>query len=218
MIRPTATAAALAMLTACGSGDYDGNIGKDPVTISAFGATTKVPTTTGAFPGISAANTTVVQDGSGNGYAFAYALVNAADYGDGTGQANLAVAGVLPQTDLGTTPTSGVATMTGAYRLIVVENADATTAPDTWTVTRPTGTLSADIDFGTGRLTGASTDGALTLAASGDAGFADGFAGDVSYNGVAGRFAGELGPDDAVATVTGQGGDSFYAGGFIIGR
>lgn len=206
------------MLAACGSSDYDGNIGKDPVEISAFGAATIVPTTTGAFPGIAAADTTVVQDGGGNGYAFGYALVNAADYGDDTGQANLAIAGVLPQTDLGTTPTSGVATMTGTYRLVVVENADTTTAPGTWTVTRPTGTLSADIDFGTGRLNGASTDGKLTLAASGDAGFADGFAGDVSYDGVPGLFAGELGPDDAVAAMTGRADDSFYAGGFIIGR
>ena len=217
MIRSTLTALCLAGLAACGD-PYDGPIGRDPVVVSRFGAVGAVPTANGTFPGIAAADTTVVSDGAGNGYAFAYAGADAGDFGGTAGPANLAVAGLLPGTAVGATPTTGTARMTGTYRMVVIDNASATTAPETWTVSRPTGAVTADIDFATGALTGASADGALTLTASGDAGFSQGFAGDVTYRGTAGRFAGVIGPDDAVAALTGSGGGTFYAGGVTLGR
>lgn len=215
MIRPTMTIATLALLAACGS-DYAGNIGSDPIPVSVFGATTAAPTMTGAFPGISASDTTVVSDRAGNGYAFAYAGVNAADFGTGSGQADLAVAGVLPGSDVGSLPAVGSATMTGSYQMVLVENASTATDPSTWTVTRPTGTMTAQVNFGSGVMTGSSADGALTLSAAGDPGFSGGFAGDVVYNGESGRFAGVLGADTAIAAFAGQGSDTFYAGGFTL--
>ena len=216
MTRPALTAVIL--LTIAGCDTYDGPLGQDPVPVSSFGAVQADPTASGAFAGIAAGDTTVVADAQGNGYAFAYAPVNAADYGGSAGEANLAVAGVLPGTDLGTTPTLGTATMTGTYRMVVVTNASTTTDPSTWTVTRPTGDVTADVDFATGRLTGGSPDGALTLSAAAGAGFADGFDGTMTYNGTAGTFSGMIGPDDALAAMTGGSGGTFYAGGFAVDR
>ena len=216
MIRPALTPVFLLVLAGCDA--YGGPIGQDPVPVSAFGAVTATPAASGAFSGIAAADTTVVADASGNGYAFAYATANAADFGGGTGQANLAVAGVLPGTDLGTAPVVGTATMTGSYSMVVVTNASTATDPSTWTVTRPTGDVSATVNFATGQLTGTSPDGTLTLSADAAAGFADGFAGEVSYDGISGTFDGVIGPDDAVAALAGGAGGTFYAGGFAIGR
>ena len=216
MTRPALTAVIL--LTMAGCDTYDGPIGQDPVPVSSFGAVQADPTASGAFAGIAAGDTTVVADAQGNGYAFAYAPVNAADYGGSAGEANLAVAGVLPGTDLGTPPTLGTATMTGTYRMVVVTNASTATDPSTWTVTRPTGDVTANVNFATGLLAGASSDGSLILSVLGDPGFSNGFSGNVSYNGTAGTFAGVLGPDDAIAVVSGQGATTFYSGGFQLAR
>ena len=216
MIRPALTA--IFLLTLAGCDAYTGPVGRDPLPVSSFGAAKATPTASGAFAGVAADQTTVVADASGNGYAFAYARVGAADYGGGTGEANLAVAGVLPGTDLGTAPIIGTASMTGTYRMVVVTNASTATPPSSWTVTRPKGDLTASLDFATGRLTGSSPDGTLTLSADAAAGFADGFAGEVSYAGVRGTFDGVVGPDDAVAAMTGGAGGTFYAGGFVVGR
>ena len=217
MLRRLTLTMAAAALTGC-VGNYADDFGTVVPTVNRFGSVVAVPTTAGSFAGIADADRTVVSDATGNGYAFAYADVNAADYGTGSGRANLAIAGLLPGTDVGITPTTGSARMTGIYNMVVVDNASAATDPATWTVTRPTGTVTADIDFSTGRLTGRSGDGALTLTAPAGTGFANGFIGDASYNGTPGQFAGVLGNNAAVATVTGQGGTGFYAGGFSIGR
>ncbi len=217
MLRRLTLTIAAATLGGC-VGTFADDFGSDVPTGNRFGAVVAAPTTAGSFAGIANADRTVVRDATGNGYAFAYAEVNASDYGSGSGRANLAIAGLLPGTDVGITPMTGSALMTGTYNMVVVDNATAATDPATWTVTRPTGIMSAEIDFSTGRLTGQSGDGALTLTAQGDRGFANGFAGDAAYNGTPGRFAGVLGNTDAVATVTGQGGSRFYAGGFSIGR
>ena len=203
-------------LAACAQGDFTAF--DPPGTQQAFGAAVAVPTAAGNFAGIAPGDRTVVSDADGNGYAFAYADVDLADYGAGTGQGRYAVAGVLPTTDLGVQPTTGTAAMTGTYALVAVTQASAVTDPATWAVTRPTGPMTAQIDFGSGVVSGGSADGALAISASGDPGFAGGFRGDVTYNGTAGSFAGKLGADAAVAAVTGAGGDTFYAGGFSLTR
>ncbi len=218
MIRTIMTTATLFMLAGCDSGSFSEQFGAPSGAASAFGATLAVPTDAGSFAGVAASDTTVVQDAAGNGYALAYGNVNAADFGNGSGRANLAIAGLLPGTDLGTTPATGNALMTGTYQIVRVANANAATDPTLWKVTRPMGNLNATIDFAAGRLTGQSDDGALTLTASGDAGFSKGFAGDATYAGTAGKFVGQLGPVNAVATLTGQGADTFFAGGFAIGQ
>ena len=217
MTRWALCAVPLLTMAAC-DGAYTGPIGKDPVPVSAFGAVGAVPSAAGDFAGIAASETTVVADAAGNGYAFAYAPVNAGDFGGPAVLANLAVAGVLPGTDPGAAPLTGTATMTGTYRMVVVTGASTITRPSAWTVTRPGGALSATLDFARGTVTGTSTDGALVLSADAAAGFADGFAGRVVYAGTPGTFAGLAGPDDAVAAMTGGAGDTFFAGGFAIGR
>lgn len=214
--------AAALTLAGCEQGGFSGQFGNTDTTTTPYGAVTATPTAAGSFAGVADADTTVVRDANGNGYAFAYANVDAATYGDTTvasgTRGQYAIAGVLPNTALGTMPTTGSALMTGTYNLVVVSGASTSNDPANWTVTRPTGTVSATIDFSTGKLAGTSGDGNLTISNPAGTKFTNGFAGDVSYLGTAGSFAGVLGPNDAVAAMTGQDSSRFYAGGFAIGR
>lgn len=212
--------AALA-LSGCEAGGFSDQFGGAATIATPYGVASAIPTATGSFAGVADADTTVIQDADGNGYAFAYANVDAASYGDKTvssgTRGQYAITGVLPGTALGTTPASGSALMTGTYNLVVV-GTNALSDPAGWTVSRPSGTVTATMDFSTGELAGRSADGNLTLANPAGTGFANGFAGTVSYLGTAGTFAGALGPDDAVATMTGKDSDRFFAGGFAIAR
>lgn len=92
------------MLFALGACDsaYTGPIGSDPVDTYAFGAVTNVPSAARSFAGVTAADATIVQDTNG------------------TCDAYLAIAGVLPGTDFGIAPTTGSAVLTGSYQVVQV--------------------------------------------------------------------------------------------------
>lgn len=224
MTRVGAIFGVAAALSGCASGDYTGDIGGNAGdgTTPLYGAVTATPTAAGSFAGVADANTTVIRDAKGNGYSFAYAEADAATYGDTAAasgaRGQFAIAGLLPGTTFGTTPASGSALMSGSYDMVVISGANGSDDPSDWTVTRPSGTVTATIDFSTGKLSGTSADGSLTLARPTGTGFTNGFTGTVSYLGTPGTFAGTLGADNAAAVMTGQDSDRFYAGGFAIGR
>lgn len=188
-----------------------------------FGTVQRAPSNTGEFTQVAASDTAVFSDGSGNGYALAYAQVDAQTYNmagaspDDT--AYLAIVGMLPATNVGATPTSGTATMTGTYNVLFVERPNSDVA--SWVDQTTSSAVSIVFDFnpdvsnGTdGSFTGSSTDGLLTV--SGEFYGLSTHSMDVTYDGVTGYGDIVVGATDAVGIFDGEDDTMFFVGGFIV--
>jgi hypothetical protein len=178
------------------------------------------PSASGNFSGVAASDTDVYSDGSGNGYVLAYAKgydawdlgVTGALPGD---RAFVAIAGILPTTSLGVTPTSGSATMSGEYNVIWID-AHAYD-PESWPERNRNGAI--DIQFlfdpSSSSFYGLSDDGRLELYGSLDG--VDNLHGMyVEYDGLAGGGAIYVDSDEAVGIFLGEGTNDFYVGGVQV--
>lgn len=151
--------------------------------------------------------TTIVKgsyrDDAGNGYAFELGR-------DGT--AFSALVGLLPETDLGTMPETGIATMRGEYRFIEIGKSDGDVR-DYGEPVATSGRLTLRADFEFGTLQG--RDGTLNI----DGVFnGQTLSGAAYVNARAAELSGRIGGEHAVGIFSGTDDASAFVGGFLVDR
>lgn len=185
-----------------------------------YGVMEVYPSASGQISGVSSSDTTVYSDGSGNGYVLAYVKgddawdlgISGAFPGD---RAFVAMAGMLPTTNLGSTPTSGSATMSGEYNVIWIDaHSDD---PENWPERNRNGTI--DIQFlfdpSSSSFYGLSDDGRLELYGT-LGGFDNNHSMTVEYDNLAGSGGIYVDSDEAVGIFAGTGTNDFYVGGVQV--
>lgn len=143
------------------------------------------------------------QDDLGNGYAFELGR-------DGT--AFSAMVGLLPSTDVGSLPLTGVASMSGDYQVIEVGKS-AGDLREYGEPVKTTGRVVLLADFKFGTLNG--SDDTLNV----DGQFSDkALTGNVYFNGRQATLSGEIGGSRAVGIFHGFDSATTYVGGFVVDR
>lgn len=200
--------------------------------VSFFGfATQNEADANGVIDGIPASASIVIRDPSNpdNGYSYAATAISDGSAVSGTGSASgeaafVAVSSILPDTDVGSSPTQGTATFNGTYHLTYTDVTSDGSVPSDSSLEIASGSVVLDADFGNDTLdvtTTASTGAALTLTDSGlFAGGSDQLFLTSSYRGVSGLATGVIGADGAVAalgggSVSNAATTGVYSGGFI---
>ena len=140
---------------------------------------------------------------SGNGYAYVLGT-------DQTGLQFEAIAGIANTTVLGTPLESGTATFSGNYRVGQIDNIrlDDTNNP-LFSSTTDSGQITLTANFDTLTLTGSDNDLNIDGSISGGD-----LAGTVTYAGVDGILAGEIGTNATVGSFSGHDVNTVFAGGF----
>ncbi len=143
------------------------------------------------------------EDRDGNGYAFELGR---------EGTAFSAFGGILPGTDLGPLPTSGLASMSGAYQIHEVGKSDGEER-DYGGIQSTTGRITIRADFDYNTLQG--NDGVLNI----DGTFSgDTLTGAAYFNQRPAVLVGKVGGDSAVGVFHGTDDATAYVGGFLVER
>lgn len=187
-----------------------------------YGVMDAYPNASGRIANVSASDTDVYADGSGNGYVLAYVKGGDAFALGVSGawpedRAFIGMAGFLPTTSLGVTPSSGSATLQGEYNVIWVDmNSDD---PEAWPERNRNGTIEIEFLFDPSSNTfyGVSDDGRLELAGFFDSEY-DFNAHTLysTYDGLNGSGAIYVDSDQAIGVFGGHGSDDFYVGGVLV--
>ncbi|MEL6640259.1 MAG: hypothetical protein AAFP98_02920 [Pseudomonadota bacterium] len=137
-------------------------------------------------------------------------------------RANYAYSGVLPGAQVGDIPLTGTAQFVGAYEVVTISGYNASSNPANWTEARDSGAMTVDVDFEEGQIDGRSDDGQLMISYFGTptddpatAALSSRLFGEVTFQGIAGSFKGQIGGNGIIGAMNGQDDTSFFAGGFF---
>ncbi len=128
--------------------------------------------------------------------------------------AELAITGTFNEDQLGDILVAGSAQFVGVYGLVLVEGAQQSPNPASWTVTEHEGDFAVRVNFEDGAVEGGSSDDRLVFSRSGEDAFGGDCRGEVTFDGKAGEFGAQMDIDDIIGTLSGDSDTYFYAGGF----
>ena len=102
----------------------------------------------------------------------------------------------------------------GVYGLVLVEGAQQSPNPASWTVTEHEGDFAVRVNFEDGAVEGGSSDDRIVFSRSSEDAFGGDYRGEVTFDGKAGEFEAQMDIDDIIGTLSGDSDTYFYAGGF----